>query len=203
MQLIEEIRIVKADKIVLHSCCAPCSTALIDYLVEQKIIPTIYYYNPNIFPLAEYDTRKAENKRYAEALKLDFIDADYNHNKWKEQTWELRKEPERGERCLNCFKIRLTETAKFAQKNGHTLFATTLAASRWKDLEQINRAGTYAASLFTGVTFWANNWRKKGLAVKQAQIIKEYNFYRQQYCGCEYSLYDSKKKRKARIITNI
>lgn len=184
---------VKADKIVLHSCCAPCSTALIDYLVAQKIIPIIYYYNPNIFPLEEYNIRKAENKRYAKALNLEFIDADYNHNQWKELTWELRNEPERGERCLNCFKIRLAATAKFAFENNYVLFTTTLATSRWKDLEQINKAGTYAASLYNGIAFWANNWRKDGLAEKQIQIIKEYDFYRQQYCGCEYSFRDSNK----------
>jgi predicted adenine nucleotide alpha hydrolase (AANH) superfamily ATPase len=187
---------LKANKILLHSCCAPCSTALIDYLVTQNIIPTIFYYNPNIFPQGEYEIRKAENKRYTEALGLDFVDADYNHAEWKEKTWELRNEPERGKRCLNCFKIRLKTTAKYAYENGHSLFTTTLATSRWKDLEQIYQAGAYAASLFNGVTFWANNWRKNGLAVKQAQIIKEYDFYRQQYCGCEYSLRDSNKWRK-------
>jgi predicted adenine nucleotide alpha hydrolase (AANH) superfamily ATPase len=187
---------LKVDKILLHSCCAPCSTALIDYLLKQEIIPTIYYYNPNIFPFEEYNIRKAENKRYAQALNLEFVDADYNHNQWKEQTWEMRNEPERGERCLCCFKIRLTATAKFAHDNGYQLFATTLATSRWKDLEQINEAGDYAANLFNNVTFWANNWRKNGLAEKQAQIVKEYDFYRQQYCGCEYSLRDSNKWRK-------
>ncbi len=184
------------DRIVLHSCCAPCSTALVDYLIEHNIIPTIYYYNPNIFPKEEYEIRKAENKRYAKALNLDFIDADYDHNEWKEQTWDLREEPERGNRCLKCFRIRLSATAQFAHDNGFFLFATTLATSRWKDLEQINRAGEDASGLFPDVTFWANNWRKNGLAEKQAQIIKEYDFYRQQYCGCEYSLKDSNKWRK-------
>jgi len=188
---------VCTDKIVLHSCCAPCSTAMIDCLLEQGITPTIYYYNPNIYPLEEYNTRKLENMRYAEALGLEFIDADYTHDEWKAKTLCYKDELERGERCQLCFEIRLTETARFAHANGYLLFATTLATSRWKNLEQINKAGAHAAALFPNVTFWANNWRKNGLAQKQAEIIKEYDFYRQQYCGCEYSLRDSNKWRKA------
>lgn len=187
---------VDTDKVVVHSCCAPCSTALVDYLLEQNIIPIIYYYNPNIFPQKEYDIRKNENKRYAEALNIEFVDADYDHDDWKKQTWELRNKPERGKRCLQCFKIRLTETARFAHENEISLFVTTLATSRWKDLDQINEAGNYAASLFPSVAFWANNWRKNGLAEKQAAIIKAYDFYRQQYCGCEYGLRDVNKWRK-------
>ncbi len=87
-------------------------------------------------------------------------------------------------------------TARFAQENDYTLFTTTLATSRWKNLEQINQAGKYAAYMFPYVTFWANNWRKNGLAEKQATITRKYNFYRQKYCGCEYSLRDSNKWRK-------
>jgi hypothetical protein len=189
---------VDTDKIVLHSCCAPCSTALIDYLLEQSIMPVIYYFNPNIFPQEEYEIRKAENKRYAKALSLEFADADYDHKEWKKQTWELRYEPERGERCLQCFKIRLMATARFAHEQGSPLFATTLATSRWKNLEQINEAGEYASALFPNVTFWANNWRKNGLAEKQATIIKEYDLYRQQYCGCEYGLRDVNKWKKGK-----
>jgi predicted adenine nucleotide alpha hydrolase (AANH) superfamily ATPase len=188
---------VSTDRIVLHSCCAPCSTALVDYLLQQGITPVIFYYNPNIFPLGEYEIRKSENKRYAEALGLDFVDADYDHEQWKEQTRKEKDEPERGKRCLTCFKLRLSETARFAHENGYSLFATTLATSRWKDLEQINKAGNYAANLYPNITFWSNNWRKNGLAERQAAIIEQYDFYRQQYCGCEYSLRDSNKWRKA------
>ncbi len=187
---------IDTDKIVVHSCCAPCSTALVDYLLGQNVRPVIFYFNPNIFPQDEYEARKSENKRYAEALRIDFVDADYGHDNWKRQTFGLRNEPERGSRCQQCFDIRLIATAKFAHDNGYRLFATTLATSRWKDLCQINKAGEYAANSFPNVTFWANNWRKNGLAEKQASIIKEYDFYRQQYCGCEYSLRDSNKWRK-------
>ncbi len=177
-----------ADTILLHSCCAPCSSGIIDYLLDQNIKPIIFYFNPNIFPTEEYEIRKAENKRYANALEIPFVDADYSYDRWKIKLNHLSDEPERGQRCLECFKIRLVETASYAHSNGYKIFATTLASSRWKSLTQINEAGNYAASLFPDVTFWANNWRKNGLAQNQAKIIREYNFYRQQYCGCEYSL---------------
>jgi predicted adenine nucleotide alpha hydrolase (AANH) superfamily ATPase len=107
---------VETNKIVLHSCCAPCSTGLVDGLLEHNIIPVIFYFNPNIYPFEEYEIRKSENKRYALSLGLEFIDADNDRSQWKEQTWDLRKEPEKGARCLLCFKIRLTETARFAKK---------------------------------------------------------------------------------------
>ena len=185
-----------SETILLHSCCAPCSSGIIHYLLKQHIKPVIFYFNPNIFPQEEYEIRKAENKRYAKALNLDFVDADYDHEAWKKQVQHLSDEPERGERCLECFKIRLAETARYASKNGIKIFTTTLASSRWKSLSQINEAGNYAAILYPGVTFWTNNWRKNGLAQKQTEIIREYDFYRQQYCGCEYSLHGSVKNQK-------
>ncbi len=187
---------VDTDKIVVHACCAPCSTAMVDYLLECNITPVIFYYNPNIFPEEEYNIRKTENQRYIQTLGLKIVDADYDHEEWKRQTWNLRYEPERGKRCEQCFDIRLIKTAQFAHENGYQLFATTLATSRCKDLEQVNRAGNHAAGLFPGLTFWANNWRKNGLTEKRAQLIREYGFYCQQYCGCEYSLRDSNKWRK-------
>ncbi len=169
---------------------------MVEYLLQNDLIPTIFYYNPNIFPEKEYLIRKEENKRYATALGLEFIDADYDHQRWKDATLALKDEPERGKRCQQCFDIRLTRTAEFAANRGIKLFATTLATSRWKDLEQINKAGNDAANNFADLTFWANNWRRNGLAVRQVEIIKEYDFYRQQYCGCEYSLRDSNKWRR-------
>lgn len=187
---------ILVDKVVLHSCCAPCSSGMIDYLLEQGIKPLVFFYNPNIFPNEEYLIRKEENKRYATALGLQFVDADNDYAEWKAKTIDLKDEPERGQRCQRCFDIRLEKTAQFAHENGYQLFATTLATSRWKDLDQIARAGDKACAIYPDVTFWKNNWRKNGLAVKQAAIIKEFDFYRQQYCGCEYSLRDSNQWRK-------
>lgn len=177
-----------ATKVLLHTCCAPCSSAIIECLMQHGITPTIYYFNPNIYPREEYDTRKNECSRYAQSLGLDIIDADYDHERWLCEMKGLEEEPERGGRCLKCFKHRLLKTAKFAHENGFSVITTTLASSRWKSLEQIEEAGLFAVSQYPDVTFWAQNWRKGGLSERRIQIIKEYGFYNQQYCGCEFSI---------------
>ncbi|MBO6255282.1 MAG: epoxyqueuosine reductase QueH [Bacteroidaceae bacterium] len=177
----------KDDKVLLHSCCAPCSSAIIECMVANGIRPTIYYYNPNIYPLEEYETRKAEAKRFVTSQGLMFVDADYDYDGWKEGVCGLENEPERGKRCLQCFKMRLLQTARYALEHGFTTFTTTLASSRWKSLEQINEAGRWASEQVEGVTFWEQNWRKGGLQERRNQLLKEYGFYNQQYCGCEFS----------------
>lgn len=177
----------KDDKVLLHSCWAPCSSAIIECMVANGIRPTIYYYNPNIYPLEEYETRKAEAKRFVTSQGLMFVDADYDYDGWKEGVCGLENEPERGKRCLQCFKMRLLQTARYALEHGFTTFTTTLASSRWKSLEQINEAGRWASEQVEGVTFWEQNWRKGGLQERRNQLLKEYGFYNQQYCGCEFS----------------
>ncbi|WP_291527937.1 epoxyqueuosine reductase QueH [Bacteroides sp. UBA939] len=176
------------NKVLLHSCCAPCSSAIIECLLANGIRPTVFYYNPNIYPRAEYEIRKAEAIRYVQGLGLDFIDADYDYPAWRSCMSGMENEPERGNRCLKCFIHRLTETARYASEHGFTLFTTTLASSRWKNLEQINRAGQRAASLYPGTTYWEQNWRKGGLQNRRNELLKEFNFYNQQYCGCEFSM---------------
>ena len=177
-----------ATKVLLHTCCAPCSSAIIECLMKHGITPTIYYCNPNIYPLEEYEIRKNECSRYAKSLGLEIVDADYDHARWLQEMKGLELEPERGKRCLKCFKYRLLQTAKYAQEHDFSVITTTLASSRWKSLEQIEEAGHFAESQVTGVTFWAQNWRKGGLSERRIQIIKEYGFYNQQYCGCEFSM---------------
>ena len=177
----------QATNILLHSCCAPCSSAVIECMLKTGLKPTIFYFNPNIYPQTEYERRKAENIRYVESLQLPFVDGDYDYDGWKETVKEFENEPERGRRCLVCFKMRMKATAQYAAEHGFTVFATTLAASRWKDLEQITEAGHDAASLYSNLTFWAQNWRKGGLSGRRAELIKLYGFYNQTWCGCEYS----------------
>lgn len=186
------------DRVLLHSCCAPCSSAIVECMLANGIRPTIFYYNPNIYPLEEYETRKAEAKRFITSQGLDFVDADYDYQAWRSQIAGLEDEPERGKRCLKCFVMRLTEAARYASEHGFTVFATTLASSRWKDLNQINQAGRLAASLFPGVTFWEQNWRKGGLQDRRNQLLREYGFYNQQYCGCEFSLRYMQKLKELR-----
>ena len=175
------------NRVLLHCCCAPCSSAIVEWMLKKEIRPTMFYYNPNIYPLEEYEKRKNECVRYAKYLGLDIVDADYCNSEWKEKVVGMENEPERGSRCLTCFKCRLSKTAEYASTHGFTLIATTLGSSRWKDLDQIAEAGEYASSLYSGVFFWNQKWRRNGLSDRRNQIIKEMDFYNQQYCGCEYS----------------
>jgi predicted adenine nucleotide alpha hydrolase (AANH) superfamily ATPase len=177
------------SKVLLHTCCAPCSSAIIEALMNNGITPVIYYCNPNIYPREEYEIRKDECTRYARALGLEIIDADYDHENWLEAMKGLEHEPERGGRCLKCFKLRLLRTAEYAKQRGIKVITTTLASSRWKSLDQINEAGEWACSMVQdGPVYWTRNWRKGGLQERRLQIIKEYGFYNQLYCGCEFSM---------------
>jgi predicted adenine nucleotide alpha hydrolase (AANH) superfamily ATPase len=174
-------------KLLLHTCCAPCSAAIIEYLLAREIRPVLFYFNPNIFPASEYEIRKNECSRYARSLDLEVIDGDYDHDFWLQKVIGMEAEPERGRRCLTCFKLRLSATASLAHEKDFDTFATTLAASRWKSLEQIAEAGHQAAALYPGLTFWEKNWRKEGLSERRRILLKENGFYNQQYCGCEFS----------------
>ena len=175
-------------EVLLHACCAPCSSAIVEWMLQHDIRPTIFYFNPNIYPREEYDIRKNESKRHAESLGIRWIDGDYDHEQWLRQVKGLEKEPERGSRCLQCFRMRLMATALQAKELGISFFATTLASSRWKSLEQISLAGLAAQEAVEGTTFWAQNWRKGGLQDRRNQLLREYQFYNQQYCGCEFSM---------------
>ena len=182
-------------KVLLHTCCAPCSSAIIEHLLSFGIEPVIYYCNPNIYPFEEYQIRKNECTRYAESLGLTIIDADYDHDAWLNGVKGMEDEPERGGRCLKCFRMRLLDTAEYASRNGYRVITTTLASSRWKSLDQINEAGTWACEMVSkntdhgcnDVVWWDKNWRKGGLQERRNQIIKEYGFYNQLWCGCEFS----------------
>ena len=176
------------DKVLLHTCCAPCSSAIIEWLVAHGVRPTVYYCNPNIYPEEEYRIRKDECSRYARSLGLDIVDADYDHEAWRSCVAGLEEEPERGGRCLQCFKMRLLDTARYAHEHGFRVITTTLASSRWKSLEQINEAGRFAVAAYPDVIWWDQNWRKGGLNERRAAIIREYGFYNQLYCGCEFSM---------------
>lgn len=177
-----------ATEVLLHTCCAPCSSAIIECLLAHGIRPTIYYCNPNIYPEEEYLIRKNECSRYAQSLGLDIIDADYDHEGWLCGIRGLEDEPERGGRCLRCFKMRLRTTAQYAHDHGFTVVTTTLMSSRWKSLDQINEAGRWAVEPFDDVVWWEQNWRKGGLSERRAAIIRQYGFYNQRYCGCEFSM---------------
>jgi len=177
-----------APRVLLHTCCAPCSSAIIECMMQHGITPVIYYCNPNIWPEEEYRIRKDECTRYATALGLEIVDDDYNHDAWLGCVAGLEHEPERGGRCVRCFEMRLERTARYAVEHGFTVITTTLMSSRWKSLDQINEAGRRAVARHPGVAWWEQNWRKGGLSERRAAIIREYGFYNQQYCGCEFSV---------------
>ena len=189
IRMTEELNI---DRVLLHACCAPCSSAIVEWMLNNGVRPTIFYYNPNIFPLEEYEIRKQESKRHAESLGISWIDGDYDHDGWLSGICGLEQEPERGRRCELCFTLRLTAAARKARELGIEWFTTTLASSRWKSLEQINRAGLVAEQSVPGTRFWARNWRKGGLQERRNQLLREYGFYNQQYCGCEFSMQNGK-----------
>ena len=168
-------------------------------MLAHDVRPTLYYFNPNIFPEEEYLIRKNECTRYAASLGLDIIDDDYDHEAWRCEVKGMEMDPERGARCLQCFKMRLLHAARKAVELGFGVFTTTLASSRWKSLNQINEAGHWAAkkvSEETGKTvcFDDRNWRKGGLQQRRNELLKENNFYNQLYCGCEFSLEVMKKR---------
>ena len=155
---------------------------------DHGVQPTIFYCNPNIYPQEEYLIRKNEITRYAEQLGLEIIEDEYDHEAWLEEIKGLEQEPERGGRCLQCFKLRMLRSAKKSIELGLPEFTTTLASSRWKSLEQINAAGQWAAEQTGGrVKFNEKNWRKGGLQQRRNDLLKENGFYNQLYCGCEFS----------------
>ena len=184
------------SSLLLHSCCAPCAGEVMEAVAASDIDTTVYFYNPNIHPIEEYELRKEENKRYCEALDFKFIDVDYDKDNWFDRIKGLEDEPERGERCTKCFDMRFERSALFAYENNFSLFATTLGISRWKDLNQVNNSGLRAANRYDNLTFWDFNWRKQGGSSRMIEISKREEFYQQEYCGCVYSLRDTNKWRK-------
>ena len=186
-----------ADKLLLHSCCAPCSGEVMEALHASGIDYTIFFYNPNIHPKREYELRKDENIAFAEKHGIEFIDADYDTDNWFERIKGLEMEPERGERCTKCFDMRFERTALYAQEHGFPVISSSLGISRWKNMAQINDCGVRAASRYDGMVYWDYNWRKGGGSQRMIEISKREGFYQQEYCGCVYSLRDTNAHRLA------
>lgn len=180
-----------AQSLLLHSCCAPCSGEVMEALMASSIDFTIFFYNPNIHPVQEYELRKQENKIFAEKHAIPFIDADYDKDQWFTRIKGLEYEPERGKRCTLCFDMRFERTALYAHEHGFPVISSSLGISRWKDMDQINGAGERAAARYPNMTYWTYNWRKQGGAERMYIIAKREGFYKQEYCGCVYSLRDT------------
>ncbi len=184
-------------KVLLHSCCAPCSGEVMEAMLASGVEYTIFFYNPNIHPEREYLLRKDENVRFADKHGIAFIDADYDKDNWFERARGMEREPERGIRCTMCFDMRFERTALYAHENGFPVITSSLGISRWKDMNQINDCGHRAAGRYEGLSYWDYNWRKGGGSARMIEISKREEFYQQEYCGCVYSLRDANNYRRA------
>lgn len=218
----KENETIPEGRIMLHSCCAPCSGAILEWMIAQGIRPVVFFSNSNISTREEYDKRFTELERYCRDLGVELVNDEYNHAEWLDavldraagdstRSRELAEMPERGERCFRCFKYRLERAVRKAGELGCGVLTTSLASSRWKSLEQVDRAGQEAcgsngvtdgggSAVGTGmnggvgytrcrmtVQWWPKNWRKGGLQPRRGEIIREQGFYNQTFCGCEFS----------------
>lgn len=185
----ELTKITTSKKILLHSCCAPCSSHVITYLAPYYNI-TVLYYNPNIYPKEEYEKRKQEQIKLINELntpnKLDFLDCDYDNDVYEELIKGYENCPERGARCPICFKLRLEKTAKLAKEHNYDYFCTTLTVSPYKNATQINEIGASLSNKYQ-IKWLYSDFKKEDGYKKSIELSKKYNLYRQNYCGCIYS----------------
>lgn len=189
LSILSELSTDAKPSLLLHSCCAPCSTIVIDILKEAFNL-TVFYYNPNIEPQEEYNKRKSEQIRYINSLNIPNItmmDTFYDNKNFKELTKGLENEKEGGLRCKVCINHRLEKTATEAVKNGFMFFCTTLTVSPHKNSDFINRIGK-ELELKYGIKFLVSDFKKEGGYQKSVQIAKNNNLYRQNYCGCSFSI---------------
>lgn len=192
-KLMEDMLNEKAGTVLLHSCCAPCSSACIERLCDRCDI-TVYYYNPNIGEESEYLKRKEEQIRLINAYnaekkgryEIKIIDADYNPSSFAEMAKGLEDCPERGARCHKCYELRMRRTAEAALKEGFDYFASTLTLSPLKDSEAINRIGLRIEEE-TGMKYLPSDFKKRNGYLRSIELSKEYGLYRQNFCGCIYS----------------
>ena len=173
--------------LLLHSCCGPCSSAVIERLAEHFRL-TLYYYNPNIEPEAEYRRRLAEQERLLSLLPggLSLLPCEYDHDAFSAFAQAMADEPEGGKRCLSCFALRLGQTARAAKENGFEYFTTTLSVSPHKNAEVLNAIGEGIARQL-GVRYLTADFKKKNGYLRSLQLSKAFDLYRQDYCGCLYS----------------
>lgn len=176
-------------KLLLHSCCAPCSSYVITYLYDYFDI-TILYYNPNIHPYEEYKKRKDEQIRLISNFKgVKIIDCDYDNDIYNEVIKGLENEPERGSRCTKCFYLRLNKTGEIAKKNNFEYFGTTLTVSPYKNAKLLNEIGEDISKKYD-IKWLYSDFKKNDGYKKSIELSKKYDLYRQDYCGCIYSKRD-------------
>lgn len=174
------------ERLLLHSCCAPCSSYCLNE-VAPCLKTTVFYYNPNLDSREEYEKRKNEQKRLlGETGIADFLDCDYLHEEFEEIARGYENEREGGARCERCFRLRLEKTAEAARHGGYLCFGTTLTVSPLKNAELINKIGFEIAEQY-GVKYMPSDFKKRGGYLRSIELSKQYQLYRQNYCGCEFS----------------
>ena len=179
-------------KLLLHSCCGPCSTSVIEKLKDYFDI-TVIYYNPNIEPEIEYVKRKIEQLKVLNKLNIKYADCDYENEVFKKISEGLELEPEGGKRCHKCYLMRLNYVAKFAKNNNYDMFSTTLTVSPYKHSDVLNKIGLNLEKEY-GVKYLVSDFKKRDGYKRSRELSNEYNLYRQDYCGCLYSLSYIKKE---------
>ncbi len=179
--------------LLLHSCCAPCSSYCLEYLTNYFHV-TIYYYNPNISYKEEYDRRVQEQIRLIKTMPvkypISFLEGTYEPEAFYQIAKGLEDQPEGGERCFACYELRLLEAAKCAKENGFDYFTTTLSISPHKNAAKLNEIGEKTGSVY-GVSYLNSDFKKKNGYKRSIELSKEYDLYRQDYCGCVYSMVNS------------
>ena len=179
----------RAPKLLLHSCCAPCSSYVLEYLSQYFQI-TVFYYNPNIYPESEYSKRIVEQQKLIGEMPakhpVSFVAGPYEKERFYETTRGLEQEREGGERCMRCYELRLKEAAVLAKEGGYDYFTTTLSISPLKKADQLNAIGKRLGEEY-GIPYLPSDFKKKNGYKRSIELSKEYDLYRQDYCGCIYS----------------
>lgn len=185
------------NKLLLHVCCAPCSSHVLEMLAETYDI-TVFFYNPNITEREEYKKRIAELRRFVQeapfAKNVDIVEGDYEPERFFEMAKGLESEPERGARCYKCYALRMKKAALYTKAHGFDLFTTTLSISPHKNAAWLNEIGE-ALSREIGVEYLYSDFKKKNGYARSIELSREYNLYRQDYCGCVYSKAEAEKRR--------
>ena len=183
--------------LLLHACCAPCSSYVLEYLTQHFDI-SIFYYNPNISPYSEYEKRISEVKRLIKEMplsgKTDLVDGKYDPERFYDITKGMEDLPEGDERCFKCYRLRMEETAKAALENGFDYFTTTLSISPHKNAEKINEIGQVLEREY-GIGYLFADFKKRDGYKRSIQLSREYGLYRQDYCGCVYSKSAAEKRK--------
>ena len=183
-------------KLLLHSCCAPCSSGVIDQVFNDFDV-TIFFYNPNIYPESEFVKRAEEQVKFLTAIKddmkVDYIICDYLGQDYENAVKGFEQEKEGGSRCEICYRLRMRKTCEYAKTHGFDFFTTTLSVSPYKNAEKLNKIGFEIESEVGGVKYLSSNFKKHNGYLNSINNSKKYNLYRQNYCGCKYSLPNNQK----------